>query len=126
MASKVYTPNLNTVADLVDRLIIDIHKLAWFENEKRRLNKEGNPDPEIIQRLDHASRDCCEIRSALKNELNKTFAEIVNAREYRPLPEARTFAAAEKAADAVAKLCYDRAVSSFTELAPALKEMFYE
>lgn len=107
-------PNLNTLVDVIDRLIIDIHKLAWFENAKRQENQKKNPDAQLIQKYDNASRDCCEIRSALKNELNKMFREILGEDRYNPLTEVRTFAPAKRTvADILSDMCYTSANESF-------------
>jgi 5-methylcytosine-specific restriction endonuclease McrA len=84
-------PNVNTIADLVDRLIVEVHKLAWFENKKREEHAKTNPDIEKIAMWDNASRDCCELRSLLKRELNTAFEELVVSLQYVPRKEARTF-----------------------------------
>jgi len=107
-------PNLNTLGDVIDRLIVDVHKLAFFENAKRQENQKPNPDKDLISRYDHASRDCCEIRSALKNEINKMFREILGKDKYDPIPEVRTFAPAKRTvADILSDMCYTSANESF-------------
>lgn len=89
---KEYITNLNTFADLVDRLIVEVHKLAFFENKKREEHAKLNPDERLISQYDNLSRDCCEYRSGLKNAINETLKEIVEDGEYRFLKEVRTFA----------------------------------
>jgi hypothetical protein len=84
-------PNVNTIADLVDRLIVEVHKLAWFENKKREEHAKDEPDVEMIAEWDNKSRDCCEFRSLLKRELNTAITEVVLAMQYKPLSEVRTF-----------------------------------
>lgn len=62
--------------------------MAWLEQQKRDLS---GSDPVAIAKLDQASRDCCEGRSATKNRINALFADIVNGEEYRALRESRSF-----------------------------------
>jgi hypothetical protein len=86
-------PNLNTFADLIDRLAVEIHKLAYFENAKREEHAKEHPDPVLITKWDNLSRDCCEFRSQLKNKINETLTDIVASGKYETLKEARTFRA---------------------------------
>lgn len=100
-------PNLNTFADLIDRLIVEVNKLAWFENMKREEQAKPNKDPELIAHWDNLSRDACEYRSALKNAINQTLKEIVRTGDYDTLSEIRTFRAPPKAVDELlADMCY--------------------
>ena len=86
-------PNLNTLADVIDRLIVEVNKLSFFENKKRDEHAKDKPDAEVITHWDNLSRDCCEYRSMLKNEINRLLKEIVETGEYRTLQELRTFRA---------------------------------
>lgn len=84
-------PNLNTLADVIDRLIVEIAKLSFFEHKKREEHAKEYPDRYEIARWDNLSRDCCEYRSMLKNEINRLMTEIVETGEYKTLKELRTF-----------------------------------
>ncbi|MHA2067344.1 MAG: HNH endonuclease [Candidatus Thorarchaeota archaeon] len=84
-------PNVNTIADLIDRLIVEVHKLGWFENKKREEHAKENTDNDKVAEWDNLSRDCCEMRSILKRELNAAIAETVYTFQYAPKKEARTF-----------------------------------
>lgn len=84
-------PNVNTIGDLVDRLIVEVHKLAWFENKKREEHAKPEPNVQQIAEWDNLSRDCCELRSILKKELNAAVSEFVTTLAYAPSQEARTF-----------------------------------
>lgn len=104
--SQVKIPNLNTFADLIDRLIVEVNKLAYFENKKREAHKAGNPDPEQIAYWDNKSRDACEYRSMLKNAINEMLGEVCASGEYKTLAELRTFAPPDKSiADILADKC---------------------
>ena len=89
----VKIPNLNTLADVIDRLIVEVNKLSYFENQKREEQgkDEFHRDADKIAHWDNLSRDCCEYRSMLKNEINRLMAEIVTTGEYKTLKELRTF-----------------------------------
>lgn len=87
----VKIPNLNTLADVIDRLIVEVNKLSFLENKKREEHAKETPDRYEIARWDNLSRDCCEYRSMLKNEINRLTSEIVETGEYRTLREMRTF-----------------------------------
>lgn len=89
--SEPKIPNLNTLADVIDRLIVEVNKLSFFENRKREEHAKDAPDAELIAHWDNLSRDCCEYRSMLKNEINRLMAEIVETGEYKTLNELRTF-----------------------------------
>jgi len=86
-------PNVDTIADLIDRLIVEVHKLAFFENKKREEHAKVSPDKEKIVEWDNKSRDCCELRSILKRKLNTAFEEFVCTMQYAPRAETRTFRA---------------------------------
>ena len=120
-----YIPNLNTFADIIDRMIIDIHKLAYWENLKRQEQAKENPDTELIAKADNMSRDCCEIRSVLKTELNTVLSTIVNSRAYYPVKEVRTFTpAAEKIAELLADVSFESAMKTFKpEFIEAMQEL---
>ena len=117
-------PNLNTFADVVDRLIVEVNKLSYFENEKRKEHAKDEPDADLIAHWDNLSRDCCEYRSMLKNEINRLLTEIVDTGEYKTLKELRTF---RKPKRTVAELLADRCLWAGSEgfkqeLLAALKE----
>lgn len=84
----VRIPALDTMADLLERLIIVDNRMAWLEQQKRDLVEA---DAVTIAKLDRASRDCCEARSAIKNRINEAFEGIVQGDEYRSLRESRSF-----------------------------------
>jgi len=86
-------PNVNTVADIIDRLIVEVHKLAYFENQKRIEHGKEQADAQKIAEWDNKSRDCCELRSILKRELNTAIEEFVCTMQYTSRAEARTFRA---------------------------------
>ena len=123
--SEPKIPNLNTLADVIDRLIVEVNKLSFFENKKREEHTKDNPDAEMIAHWDNLSRDCCEYRSMLKNEINKLLSEIVETGKYRTLREMRTFQQPKRP---VEEILADRAwrvsrdLSFQAELAGALKE----
>ena len=111
-------PNVNTIADLVDRLIVEVHKLAWFENKKREEHQKDFPDRDLIVEWDASSRDCCELRSMLKRELNLAIEEAVVALRYVPRKERRTFSPPKIAeghtiADTVDHMCENGAARCF-------------
>lgn len=114
-------PNVNTFADLVDRLIVEVNKLSWFENKKREEHAKDNPDPVRIAHWDNLSRDCCELRSALKSEINRLLGEIVTTQSYRVMKEPRTFRpSATKIADVLAEACRERS----DKIAEAMEVLF--
>lgn len=101
-------PNVDTLADLIDRLIVEVNKLAYFENRKREEHGRPAPDVGLIAHLDNLSRDCCEYRSLLKSRINEVMGEIVASGEYRTLREIRTFRPpAGRLADLLANRCQD-------------------
>jgi hypothetical protein len=108
--SETRIPNVNTLADLIDRLIVEVNKLSWFENKKREEHAKSNPDSELIAKWDNLSRDCCELRSILKSEINRCMQEIVETQAYHPIKEARTFRPPEPAY-IIDMMCSDTAKS---------------
>lgn len=105
---EVKIPNLDTMADYIDRLIVEVNKLSWFENQKREEQGKETPDPLRIAMLDNLSRDACELRSQLKNRINALFQEILETSEYRVLREIRTFRPPGRSlADVMADRCHD-------------------
>lgn len=110
--SETRIPNVNTLADLIDRLIVEVNKLSWFENKKREEHAKPNPDSELIAKWDNLSRDCCELRSILKSEINRCMQEIVETQEYHPIKEARTFRPPEPAY-IIDMMCSDTAKSLY-------------
>jgi len=114
MARKI--PNLNTFADLCDRLAVTVHKLAYFENEKRKESLKPNPDNELIVKWDRYSRNECEFRNALKCEINRVLTEIVKELHYETLPDNRTFIAPTKSVeDLLDEMYWRRANESLRE-----------
>lgn len=106
----IHVPNLNTFADLVDRLIVCVNKLAFFEQEKRKISTANEvitqADAHQLAYLDRASRNECEIRNLLKRAIDEKLAEIVRTGEYQVLPDFRTFAPARKTvADILTEQC---------------------
>jgi hypothetical protein len=116
---KSRIPNVNTIADLIDRLAVEDHKLAWFENKKREEHGKDNPDVEQIAEWDNLSRDCCELRSMLKREINTAVSEFVATFHYKVVKEARTFRPApvvegeNTVADLVDEICMNSAERYF-------------
>lgn len=80
-------PAVDTAADLIERLIIIDNRMAWLEQQKRDLD---GSDAVAIAKLDKASRDCCEGRSAIKNRINAVMEEIAEG-QYRAIRESRSF-----------------------------------
>src|SRR5271166_4726140 len=121
---KPRIPNIDTMADLIDRLIVEVHKLAYFENAKRQEQAMPFPDADKIAKYDNASRDCCELRSLIKSEINSLLSEIVRTNQYEVMREVRTFRPAGKTiADILADMCYESANKSQRgDLADALQE----
>jgi hypothetical protein len=97
---------VDTLADLIDRLIVEVNKLSYFENRKRAEHGKASPDATAIARWDNLSRDCCEYRSLLKSRINECLGEIVASGEYQTMREVRTFRPpAGKLADLLAARC---------------------
>jgi hypothetical protein len=117
-------PNLNTLADVIDRLIVEVNKLSFFENQKREEHAKGAPDAKLITHWDNLSRDCCEYRSMLKNEINRLLAEIVETGEYKTLNELRTFRApTHQLSELLAERCWWAGSEQFkADLCASLKD----
>ena len=99
-------PNLNTFADLIDRLIVEVNKLSYFENKKREEHAKKWPDALAVAHWDNLSRDACEYRSLLKNEINNMLTAVCDSGEYETLKEIRTFRPGENTvADILAEKC---------------------
>lgn len=104
-------PNVDTLADLIDRLIVEVNKLAYFETRKRQEHGKPHPDVVAMASWDEASRDCCEYRSMLKSRINEVLGEIVASGDYRTMREVRTFRPpAGKLADLLAERCHEVSV----------------
>lgn len=118
---KVYVPNYNTFADIVDRLAVTTNKLAFFENKKREESLKDNPDLELIAKFDKLSRNECEYRNLLKRALDDLLSEIVKTGSYITLPDNRTFASPPKSvSDLIEEVCYTQAKSVKEELVDRL------
>lgn len=101
-------PNVDTLADLIDRLIVEVNKLAYFENKCRQEHGKQEPDLAAIAHWDNLSRDCCEYRSMLKSRINEVLGEVVASGEYKTMRELRTFRPpAGKLADLLADRCHE-------------------
>lgn len=97
---------VDTLGDLVDRLIVTCNKLAFFENRKRDEHAKAEPDVAKIAAWDNLSRDCCELRSLLKSRIDELFAEVVASGQYKAMKEVRTFRPpAAKLSDVLADAC---------------------
>ena len=66
--------------------MIIINRMAHLEQMKR----DGGLTPEQVVKIDTASRDCCEGRSAIKNRINEVFEEIAEG-QYKAIRESRSF-----------------------------------
>ena len=84
-------PNVDTLSTLIDRLIIENHKIAFFENDKWAELQKPNPDLEKIKNYDIQMRQASESRSALKNKIDETFREAIETGKYEYIRESRTF-----------------------------------
>lgn len=125
-----YVPNLNTWADLVDRLIVCVNKLAWFENKKRESQREldrliaKGEDMDTVDRMlldiamwDDKSRNECEVRNILKREIDRVLGLVIAKGEYQTLRDNRTFSAPPKSvADILAEQCEEIGKSTFEKL----------
>lgn len=110
---KVFISNVNTLAALCDRLSIENHKVAYFENKKREEQKSADPCCELIAEWDNASRDACELRSLIKREIDELFQYVVASGEYEFAREVRTFSAVPRASQILDTLyadCANKAV----------------
>lgn len=89
MSTKI--PNVDTFSCLIDRLIIENHKIAFFENKKWEEQHKEKPNQEQIVTWDKAMRSASEVRSALKTRLDILLKECVESGKYDFLSESRTF-----------------------------------
>lgn len=120
---KVFISNVNSLAVLCDRPSIENHKVAYFENKKREeQRKETNKNLVLIARWDDASRDACELRALIKQEIDGLFKHVVETGAYDYAQEVRTFAPGKRASfilDEMYAKCAYSAVSG--ELAAAFE-----
>lgn len=106
MAKRTRIANIDSLGDLIDRLIVDVLKLGHFETLKRNEQAKTDKNEALIAKWDNASRNCCEFRSQIKNRINELMQEIVESHEYLFLKEERTFTPpAERLSDLLAKRC---------------------
>lgn len=100
--------NVNTLADYVDRLIVEVNKISWLEAHKHEEHKKENPDLAQIAYWDKLSRAACNLRGVLKNKINETFREMVESGQYEYLREVKTFGKPGKRfTDHLADRCHD-------------------
>lgn len=120
-------PNYNTLADVIDRLIVEINKLAWFENKKRDESLKPNANAELITMWDRNSRHCCEYRDLLKREIDAIITEIVENQKYETVPACRTFAAPPKlVSELIEEMCFAASEQVREQLAVAFKDKLGE
>ncbi len=117
-------PNYNTLADAIDRLIVEVLKLSWYENNKREESLKEEPDLSKIVLLDRNSRNSCEFRDKLKREIDRQFSEMVESGTYKTLESSRTFTApTQSVSDLIADRCKFVGSEEFRkELTAALEE----
>ena len=122
--SELKIPNYNTLADAIDRLIVEVLKTAWYENNKREESLKENPDLEKIVLFDRNSRNGCEFRDKLKREIDRQFSEMVESGSYKTLESSRTFTApSQTVAELIANRCKFVGSEEFRkDLAEAIKE----
>ena len=82
---------VTSMGELIDRLIVEDHKLGHFERAKAAEQKKENPDANLIVRWDKASRTANEKRSIIKGAIDKMFAKAIKEGKYSPIEEMRTF-----------------------------------
>lgn len=118
-----YITNVDTLADYIDRLIVEVNKLSWLENKKREVQRGDKVDPELVTKLDNLSRDACEMRSKLKTRVNELFKDVVESGKYEVNKEIRTFSAPiSTVSDLVADRSYEIGQKTFSgELAKAFE-----
>jgi len=107
---NILIANYNTFADACDRLAVEISKLAYFENKKREAHQLG--DTSKVIEWDNRSRDACEYRSMLRNEINIQLSNIVKTKQYITLPELRTFSKPPKSVAELLDDMYYRTANS--------------
>ena len=88
---QVYISGIDSLADLCDRLAVEVHRLGWFENEKRSEQGKPEPDAVLVQKWDQLSRESCELRASIKRKINELFKDVIGSGEYNVLLEPRTF-----------------------------------
>ena len=116
---KPYITNLQTFADLLDRLAIEVNKISFFENKKREEHAKESPDLAVIAHWDNLSRDGNEYRSRFKNEINSMLTEIKRTGSYETMKELRTFRGPPRSVgEILAERCYE--ISNNAELIMAL------
>lgn len=102
-----YILNWNSFADAIDRLIVCVSALSWFENKKREESLKSEPNAELIMKWDRLSRDRCEERDLLKREINRILGEMADrtrAYPYEVVSPGRTFAPSSRTvADIIAE-----------------------
>jgi len=119
---KIYIPNYNTFADIVDRLAVTTNKLAFFENKKREESMKESPNAELIAYYDRLSRNECEYRNLLKRALDDTLSDIIKSGVYTTLKDNRTFSAPIKSvSDLIEEICFIQANNVKEELIERLK-----
>ena len=112
----VYVSGIDSLADLCDRLAVEVHRLGWFENKKREEQAKPDPDAGLVQKWDQLSRESCELRAAIKRRINELFRDVISNGEYRVLLEPRTFSPSKKTlADALDERYSKYAADTFTE-----------
>ena len=112
----VYVSGIDSLADLCDRLAVEVHRLGWFENKKREEQAKPDPDAGLVQKWDQLSRESCELRASIKRKINELFKDVVATGEYNVLLEPRTFRPSGKTiADVLDEQYSKRADFTFTE-----------
>lgn len=117
-----FISNVNSLAALCDRLSIENHKTAYFENKKRDAQKSENPDYKLIAKWDDMSRDACELRALIKKEIDDLFQLVVSLGSYDYAREVRTFSSTPRASqvlDDIYSSCAIKAING--ELAEAFE-----
>lgn len=115
-STNVVVPNLNSFADSIDRLTVELLKLSAFESAKRDEQAKVDADAETIKKWDNLSRDCCEYRSLLKNHINQQLAAIVQTGSYLPLRELRTFRAPSRSVEDIIEDMINNTINSNNKL----------
>lgn len=89
MTQKI--PNVDTLSCLIDRLIIEVIKIAYCENKKCEERAKEKPNLEYIGKLDGIMRPASESRSAIKNKIDELLKESIDNNKYDYIKETRTF-----------------------------------
>jgi len=82
---------IESIADLIDRLIIEDMKQFMCEEEKNKEFKKKNPDKKKIAKLDAKARNAGEKRIEFKNAINRKLKEAIESGEYKWIEEVRTY-----------------------------------